>query len=95
MSTSVIREHIQNFIIEHFPIARQRHLSDNSPLLENGILDSLGVLELVTYLEQEFKISVADEELVPENFQTIMCVTAFVEKKSDNSPGYTPTAQKS
>jgi len=82
METNIVSMQLKSFIVKHFPLARNRNLSDEDLLLENGILDSLGVLELVTYLEQEFKISVADEDLVPENFQTIARLTAFVREKS-------------
>jgi acyl carrier protein len=81
MQVNAVSEQIKSFIVQHFPLARSRQLRHDDPLLENGILDSLGVLELVTYLEEEFNISLSDEELVPENFQTIACLTAFVQKK--------------
>jgi acyl carrier protein len=73
---------IRAFVLEKFPLARKQQLKDSDALLESGILDSLGILDLVTYLEQEFSISVADDELVPENFQSIERVAAFVQSKS-------------
>jgi len=82
MQTNPVSEQIKHFIVQHFPLARQRQLDNDDLLLENGILDSLGVLELVTYLEQEFKISIADEELVPEHFQTVKCLTALIQQKN-------------
>jgi len=82
MQVSNVRDQIKNFILKHFPLARNHHLSDNDSLLESGIVDSLGVLSLVTYIEQAFKISVADEDLVPENFQTVEGIAAFIQEKS-------------
>ena len=73
---------IRNFILDKFPLARKQQIKDSDPLLESGVLDSLGVLDLVTFVEQEFSVHVADEELVPENFQTIDRIAAFVESKS-------------
>ncbi len=82
-----VRQRIKNLIVEKFPLARQRDINDGDRLLETGILDSLGVLDLITCLEQEFMISVSDEELTPENFQTIECLTAFVERKKTAHSG--------
>jgi acyl carrier protein len=73
---------IRKFILDKFPLARKQQIKDSDPLLESGVLDSLGVLDLVSFVEQEFSVHVADEELVPENFQTIDRIAAFVESKS-------------
>ena len=54
----------------------------DSPLLESQILDSLGMFTLVGYLESEFGIEVADEELVPENFRTVRHIARLVEAKT-------------
>jgi acyl carrier protein len=78
-------ERIRNFILEKFPLARRQGLKTSDTLLEGGILDSLGVLDLVGFVEQEFGIHVADEELVPENFQTIEQLAAFVQAKSGSN----------
>lgn len=53
-------------------------LKDDSPLLESGILDSLSVLKLVLFLEQQFGIVVAPEELIPENFETVDAICAYI-----------------
>ena len=81
MQTEAIQEQVKKFIIDRFPTARRRELKNTEPLLENGIIDSLGVLDLVTFMEEQFAINVADEELVPDNFQTIERLTAFVHNK--------------
>lgn len=74
---------IGQFILNHFPLARQQSITDNDSLLDAGIIDSLGILELVNFIEQEFDITVTDEELLPENFQSVLSLTAFVEKKKN------------
>jgi len=56
-------------------------------LLESGIIDSLGVLELVTFMQQEFALAVADEDLTPENFQNIESMARFVERSLELQPG--------
>ena len=71
----------RTFITTRFPVARRSAFRDDDSLLESGIIDSLGVLDLVTFIESEFKVNVVDEDLIPENFQTIDRMTAFVERK--------------
>jgi acyl carrier protein len=72
---------IRHFILNQFPLARQRAVGDEDPLLRTGILDSLGILEVVTFIEQEFEITIADEELVPESFESIATMARFVDQK--------------
>lgn len=81
MSSPPITACIKAYLIEHFPSARDHALGDDDHLLANGILDSLGVLDLVGYLEQEFGIAVSDDDLLPEHFETLRRLTAFVEDK--------------
>lgn len=56
-------------------------LADDGSLLDLGIIDSTGVLELVGFLEETYGISVEDEELVPDNLDTVNNLVAFVERK--------------
>jgi acyl carrier protein len=78
-----IEEQIRTFVIQTFPAARKRPLDDDTPLLESGIIDSLGTLDVVTFLEKSFRITVADDELTPENFANIRALSTFVEKKTE------------
>lgn len=75
------KQTIRKFIYNKFPLAKSRKLDDSSQLLEEGVLDSLGVLELVNFLQDEHGIPIEDEELVPENFASIDAIAAFVEAK--------------
>lgn len=75
------KQAIRRFIYDKFPLAKSRKLEDSSHLLEEGVLDSLGVLELVNFLQDEHGIPIEDEELVPENFASIDAIAAFVEAK--------------
>jgi acyl carrier protein len=72
---------IRAFVLKKFPAARKRTLSDDLPLLESGIVDSLGVLDIVGFLEQTFNIKIDDEELTPDNFANIKCMASFVQEK--------------
>ncbi len=72
---------IREFIIENFLFGNDDGLQDETSFLEEGIIDSTGVLELVNFLEEEFEITIEDEELVPENLDSINNVTTYLEKK--------------
>ena len=76
---------VHNFILERFPLARKRSLGTGDDLLDSGILDSLGVLELVTFLEEELGVLIVDDELVPENFSTVERLARFAGRKMDGS----------
>jgi len=82
-TTSQIRE----FVLQKFPLARKRKVANGDNLLESGIIDSLGVLEIVAFLQHEFSIAVADEDLTPENFQNIQCMAQFVTRSLPLQPG--------
>lgn len=71
---------IRTFVQNNFLFGKEPTFSDEDSFLEQGIIDSTGV-ELVTFLEDEYKISVADEELVPENLDSIANVVRFVASK--------------
>ena len=60
-------------------------LSDDTNLLESGILDSLSLLKLVSFLEEQFKITVKPEELIPQNFQSIGSICVFTDSKKQNA----------
>jgi acyl carrier protein len=81
MDSAQISQSMKEFIVGHFASARRRPLNDGDPLIESGIIDSLGVLDVVAFVESEFEVQVDDEELTAENFQTIACIAAYVEKK--------------
>lgn len=56
-------------------------LKDDDSLLAKGILDSLGILKLTTFIEESFGVPVGDEDLVPENFETIASLRRFIEER--------------
>jgi acyl carrier protein len=72
---------LRAFITSNFYIPRDQPLDDTTSFLQHGILDSTGVLELVTFVEQEFGIAVADQELLPANFDSLAALAAYVRRK--------------
>lgn len=80
------KEPIRSFIFENFLFdADDSMLNNNDSFLEKGIIDSTGVLELVEWLEEEFGIQIADEELIPENLDSVDLLAAFVARKKINA----------
>jgi acyl carrier protein len=79
--TQTVEERIREFVLKQFPLARKNGLKSGEKWLESGLIDSLGILDLVHFLEEEFKIQVSDEELLPDNFQSLDGVASFVRMK--------------
>ena len=76
-------EAIRNFIFENFLFdADQDVLKNDDSFLEQGIIDSTGVLELVEWLEEQFDMKVEDDELIPENLDSVNLLAAFIQKKA-------------
>jgi acyl carrier protein len=75
---------IRQFIIENFPLAEDGNLEEHASFLENGIVDSTGILELVAFLEENFGIVVEDEEVIPENLDSIANVVSYLQRKNAN-----------
>ena len=78
---SDLKQQIREFIVENFLFGEANGLEEETSFLENGIIDSTGILELVTYLEDTFGIEVEDEELVPENLDSIANVVKYLTTK--------------
>ena len=88
MQDNTVSTHIKDFIWQHFPLARTQKIVDTDHLLGKGILDSLGILEVVTFIEHQFRIVLNDDDLIPENFQSIECIAAFVQRRSHGSSAH-------
>ena len=73
-----IKQKIKQYIADRSPAVRQGNLSDTDSLLDNNIIDSMGFLDLVTFVESEFAIAVEDDELLTDNFESIESITNFV-----------------
>jgi acyl carrier protein len=77
------KEIIMNYIKENFIAGRggKVELTPEISLLESGIMDSTGILELVLFLEEHFSIKIEDEDIVPENLDSIANILAYLDKK--------------
>ena len=74
------RDRFRTFITTNFYVPDPA-FADDASLLDAGIVDSTGVLEVISFLETEFQITVADEEMLPDNLDSVARIVAFVERK--------------
>jgi acyl carrier protein len=83
---SDISASIRKFINENFLFREGLEaIADDASFLDAGIIDSTGVLELVSYLEDTWGITVADDEMLPENFDSIRGIAAYLQRKRDGA----------
>ena len=79
-----IKNIVNQFIIKNFLFSDQKeNIDENLSLYEKGIIDSTGVLEIVDFLEETFGIEIEDDELVPDNLDSIKKMSKFVQRKID------------
>jgi len=81
MHTTDVEREIHNFVVENFLFGKADGLGCDESLLGKGVIDSTGVLELVTFLQEHFAITVEDEEVIPDNLDSIKSLVAYVTKK--------------
>jgi acyl carrier protein len=75
-------EKVRKYIITNFLFeAADASLNRSDSLLESGVVDSTGILELVSFLEEEFGIAVRDDELIPDNFDSLEKIAAYIDRK--------------
>jgi len=87
MSLPEIQETLRNYIAQNILFAPDGFAyNDDDSFLENGILDSTGVVELVAFIEDHFKVSVEDAEITPQNFDSIASLAAYVSGKLNHRP---------
>jgi len=72
---------VKEFIIENFLFGDEEQIELETDFFEKGIIDSTGVIELVSFMEETFEISIDDEELIPENLSSLKNIKVFMEKK--------------
>ncbi len=81
MYANGIAHQVREFIDENFLFREEADLADDELLLDAGLVDSTGILELVAFLEGTFDIEMADAEIVPENLDSINAIVAYVTGK--------------
>ena len=76
-----INQQVREFITSNFYVQDATALADDASLLERGIIDSTGVLEVITFIEDTFGVTVDDQEMLPENLDSIERISGFVRRK--------------
>ena len=80
--TETVESQVRAYVVDHFLFGQGGDkLGSEDSFLEKGLIDSTGVLEVVMFLEERFGIKVQDEELVPENLDSVGRIARFVERK--------------
>jgi acyl carrier protein len=72
---------LRRFIVENFLLGDDAGLTNSESLLQTGVIDSTGILEVVGFIEDTYAISITDEEMLPKNLETIDNIAAFVQRK--------------
>jgi acyl carrier protein len=78
----MIRERIKKFIVDSFLYGNEDGLGNDISLTQSGIIDSTGILELISFLEKEFAVTFQDDELVPQNLDSIELISEFIVRKA-------------
>ena len=83
---TTVEQEIRTFLAENFSLGRDiSKLSGTQSLTERGFVDSVGIVEVLTFLETRFEIQISDDETVPENIDTIDNIVRFVGVKRGES----------
>jgi acyl carrier protein len=91
MQQADISASVRTFINDNFLFREGiEAIADDASFLDAGIIDSTGVLELVSYLEDTWGITVGDDEMVPENFDSIRGLVAYLQRKRDDARALRP-----
>lgn len=77
--------HVRNFVVDNFLFGEEDGFDDNTSFVESGIIDSMGMLQLIAFLEKTFAVEIADRELLPENLDSCALIDAFICRKLDAS----------
>ncbi|MFW5836147.1 MAG: acyl carrier protein [bacterium] len=81
--TSAIKTKIRSFVVENFLFGTDDPtLTDDASFLETGVIDSTGILELISFVESEYGIKVEDAEMLPENLDSLSHISVFVARKA-------------
>lgn len=77
----MIEQQVRQFIVDAFLYGQDSALSGDTSLLESGIVDSTGMLEVIAFLETTYGFTVQDHELIPENLDSIQNLVAYIDRK--------------
>lgn len=76
-----ITAQVRQFILTNFYLPDPTALTDDTSLLQSGVIDSTGVLEVISFIEEAFGVAVEDEEMIPDNLDSIARIRAYLDRK--------------
>jgi acyl carrier protein len=76
-----IKHQVRQFVLSNFYVADPAGLRDEVSLLDSGVVDSTGVLEVISFLESTYHLTVEESEMVPDNLDSIRSISEYVERK--------------
>jgi acyl carrier protein len=79
-----LQQQIRDFVATNFYVADPESLEDRTSLLDQGIIDSTGVLEVILFIETTFGVTVEDSEMLPENLDSIERIASYVGRKKES-----------
>jgi acyl carrier protein len=84
MKTRTSRDIVRNFVVSSL-VKKREHLgiSDHDNIIINGLLDSLGIIKTISFLEEKYNFVIKDEDILPENFESIEAISSFVDRISN------------
>ena len=74
-------EEIKEFLVKERLIKSDQSIDDNESLFENGIIDSLGIIELTVFIQNTYNVIIGEDDLVPENFETLGAIKTFISNR--------------
>ena len=80
-ATEELHQRIHSWVLDTFPLARQNGIGVDDQLLDGGIIDSMGTLEVVQFIEDEFSVTVEDEEMVADHFSSVRAIADYIQSK--------------
>ncbi len=82
MDENTILKEVREYVVENFLLGEEEdELSDSESFLESGLIDSTGILEVIAFLEETYDVEIEDEEMIPENLDSVQRVARFIASK--------------
>ena len=85
MNTETAKSQVRQYVMENFLMGAGAELGDDESFMKNQVIDSVGVLELIAFLESRFRIKVEDDEMVPDNLDSLNGVGRYLARKLNGS----------
>lgn len=80
-----MKDEIRRYLTKHRANEEAAEFGDSDSLLESGVLDSMAMVEFITYLESEFGIAVDEDDMIPEHFDSVEAIVAYVQRKREET----------